>query len=292
MNRLSQSVLGAADKCLLSAQYTIDRPSWVQQVAGSARAVGTGYHAGLELYYLERMAVPGLRPDLPSMITKGQEIFEVSMSTDLYDNSPVDVFKWDETIPDQEHANRFIERMLTAYVNGTEEDPTSKVWPDDWQVLGVEVHAQLDDPEVGMPTKFGADLVLRAPDDGIVLVDQKSAGKAWGAGKEHPRKNVQAPFYGRNARRLYPDAPYYRFVFDIMTLPKPKTPPRFSRRISDPKPEHEAAIVKKAVDFLTVYHEVHVRLGRDLPANPASTLCNPKWCDFFEGCPFGRALEA
>lgn len=284
--RITQSTLGNVDKCMLSAQFTLDPPPNAGRVGGAARAVGTGYHGALEPYYVERKANPGLLPDVDMMIAAGVDVFERSLEMDLYDNTPLTEFKWDDKIPDAATGKRLIRDMVIEYVNGRH------YWPLDWGVLGVEVHSTVEVPELAPHTaKFGADLVLVDPNGFVVGVDNKTAGKKWSEGKEHPRKNNQSPFYLRLMREVYPGAPGYRFVFDIMTLPSARKGPSFERRISDPQPEHEAAIMKKAADFAAIYDVVHVQMGRDLPANPASTLCNPRWCDWFHTCPHGSMLE-
>lgn len=280
--RITQSVLGSVDKCLLSAQYTIDRPVWFKHTAGASRAVGTGYHSGLEHIYVCRME--GLPWTLASAIENAELSFDMEMTVDSYDGTPVEVFKWSDEIPDRETASELMRAMLTEYVEG------GHVWPENYRVLGVEIPFKVQAGEHELGAK-GIDLVLEDPGGWIVLVDHKTARKAWNQGKEHPRKNNQAPFYVAGARHLFPGAPGYRMVFDVMIYPGKKTPARFERRISDPKPEHEAAVLKKAADFAFLFDTVHNKAGMDLPANPASTLCNPKWCDWFDGCPHGAVLE-
>lgn len=282
--RISQSILGQADKCMLAAQYTIDKPAWAKKVGSAARAVGTGYHAGLEWFYRQRMESFDVAPDLEGMCREAWKVFEESTTFDRYDQTPLDEFKWDDKVPDVETGRAMIQSMLHQYVTG------GHVWPNDWLVLGVEMPLPKDDPDLG-PIRGSIDLVLQDPAGGIMLVDHKTGGKMWDQGKAEPRKQNQAPFYTRAAKRMFPDAPYVRFAFDIMTYPSARSGPKFERRTSNPDARHEEAILKKALDFTTMYQEVHVRLGRDLPANPASTLCNGKWCDFFDGCAFGAALE-
>lgn len=280
--RLSQSVLSNAGDCLLKAQYTLDRPEWAKRVAGSARACGTGFHAGNELYYVARR--DGLTlPTLDDCIGRAIEIFNISQTTDLYDDSPVDEFKWDDNVPDEATAHIFMTKMLTAY--------WPHHWPEDWTVLAVELHGNVPDEYVGAEMKVGADLVLVDPNNWVVGVDFKTAGKAWAQGKEHPRKNVQSPFYNRLLKLLYPGHPGYRFVFDIMKYPNKAGECEFQRRISDPELRHEDAVRENAKKFVHLYQTIHVEEGLDLPANPSSTLCNPKWCDFFEGCPHGKGLD-
>lgn len=280
--RLSQSVLTNAGDCLLKAQYTLDRPEWAKRVAGSRRAVGTGFHGANELLYVARR--DGLTlPTLDDCIGRGIEIFDISMVTDLYDDSPVEVFKWDDDVPDLSTAHDLIARLTTAY--------WPNHWPDDWTVLVVELHGNVSDEFVGVDCKVGADLVLVDPHNWLVGVDFKTAGKAWSRGKEHPRKNVQSPFYNRLLKQLYPDHAGYRFVFDIMMFPNKEGVCRFERRISDPTEAHETAVRVNAKKFVHLYQTLHEEQGLDLPANPSSTLCNPKWCDFFEGCPHGAILD-
>lgn len=268
---------------MLKAQYTLDRPSWAVRVAGSNRALGTGWHSAMELLYLARK-MGGPLPTADDMVAKAIEIFDLSLKVDLYDDTPVEEVKWDENVPDAETAHSHLDKMIHFYMDN------GHAWPEDWRVLEVEANVTLDDDRLGR-VKLGADLVLQAPDGGVVLVDFKTAGKPWIEGKAHPRKNVQSPFYLRLAKRIWPDAPYYRFVFDVITLPRPKAGISFQRIISDPQEKHEEAIVRRAEAVLSVYKAIHVDLGRDLPANPNSTLCNPRFCDWFSGCPFGQALE-
>jgi PD-(D/E)XK nuclease superfamily len=283
--KLSQSVLSSAGDCMLKAQYTIDRPSWAERSGSAARAVGTGYHAGLELFYTARMnGLP--EPTVDDCIAEGWRVFDVSTTTDLYDNKPVTSFLWDEKCPDVETAHSFIEQMLREYFDG------GHAWPANFTVIAVEAHGTVDDPQTGHQSKFGADLILEDPNGWLVLVDHKTGGKMWAADKHHPRKNTQAPWYQRLAKIVYPGYAGYRFVFDIITYPAPKAGVKFERRISDPTPAHEDAVAAKAKAFITVYEEVHVKLGQDLPGNPSSTLCNPKWCDFWAGCPHGAALDS
>lgn len=285
MTRITQSMLGNADKCLLSFQYGLDTPVWFKRTAGADRAVGTAFHAALELYYRERINVPELLPDTAAMIVEGFRSFDLARTLDSYDNTPVEIFKWSERIPDEAEAYGLISALVTAYVEN------HWYWPPEFTVVEVEANHTVTHPDTGHRFKLGADLVLRDPNGWIVLDDHKTAGKAWAEGKHHPRKQNQASLYTWAARQIWPDAPGVRFVFDIIQFPGKKTEVRFERRISDPTPAHEAAIVKKAIDLVDLYEVVHVQMGRDLPANPASTLCNPKWCDYFDGCPHGALLD-
>lgn len=279
MKALTQSILSSARDCGLKALYTINPPAGHGRTAGADRAVGTGYHAALEHHYIARRDGKPL-PAIQECVDVGIEAFRTSMTTDLYDNTPVEHFIWSEKVPDEETAEDAIGWMVDCYFAG------GYAWPDEWEVLGVEVHRTAPDPELnGFPTKFGADLVLRGPDGGIVIDDQKTAGRKWPEGKEAPRKNVQAPFYQRLARVIWPGAPHYRFTFSVMTLPGPRSGPSFERREATPSLAHEKAVVEHARNFLHFYNSGAVL------ANPASTLCNEKWCDYWNECPYGKALD-
>jgi hypothetical protein len=280
--RLSQSVLSAAGDCQRKAQYTLDRPKWAKRVGYSHSAVGTGFHAGNEILYIARR--DGItEPTLDDCIGRGIEIFDTSMTTDLYDNTPIQEFKWSDDVPDQATAHDLIAQMLTAY--------WPDHWPADWTVLAVEIHGNITDPYIGWDCKVGADLVLLDPNDWVWGIDFKTSHKSWNKGKEHPRKNVQSPFYNRLLKQIFDGHAGYRFVFDIMKYPNTKSGPVLDRRVSDPQPEHEEAVKVMARQFITVYEKVHVELGEDLPANPQSNLCSEKYCDFWNGCPHGAALD-
>ena len=106
----------------------------------------------------------------------------------------------------------------------------------------------------------------------------------WPAGKEHPRKNNQAAWYVSALQQIFPDAPGYRFCFDIITYAG-----KFDRRMVDPEPRHIEAVDAKALQVATVYRTLRA-VGTDLPANPSSNLCSEKYCDFWTICPHGANL--
>ncbi len=281
---ITQSMLGNADTCLRGFQYGLQRPAWVKQVGGADRAVGTAFHAALASYYEQRIDNPSALPDVAKMIAEGCRIFEVSTTIDLYDNTPIDQFKWSDRVPDIAAAFELIERMVTSYIN------------EDWwlglehTILAVEINEHFTDPQSGRTFKLGADLVSSIGTT-IRLTDHKTAGKAWPQGKESPRKQNQSALYTWAARRRWPEFATVEFAFDIIMFPGARTPVRFERRITTPTPAHEQAVVGKALDLMNLYETIVVGQGRDLPANPASTLCNPKWCDYWDGCPHGAALD-
>jgi len=293
--KFRQSLLGEADKCLRSLQYSIQGPPDGIKGSGISRELGTGYHAGLELFYAD---VKDGKVRLPSNIdwTKyfDHAVDEMELSIS---EVPEEHFIWSEKIPDKDRAFEILEVMLHAYF-----DPDSpKYWPvmpitssdtsPRWSVIGTEVSFIWADRSLNslvtgeMGERGGTlDLLLRAPDGGLVAVDHKTAGRAWDRNKHHPRKNNQAPWYVAWLKHEYPDAPYHRFCFDIMTYTG-----KFERRISDPDERHIEAIGQKAVALRRVLDIIDQ--GFDLPTNPASTLCSPLYCDHWRYCSSGAAAE-
>lgn len=286
--KVSQSTLGAADKCMLSAQYTLDHPVGFRHTSGASRATGTGYHSGMAGLYTARM----LGQDeltVSAVIDLAVASYDLEKVVDSYSNTPVEVFKYDDKVPDDATAHSLMKVMIETYYEHHR-------WPQDWRVLGVETPFK-----VPVETQFdfelqasagGIDLVLQDPIGYVLAVDHKTANKAWDQGKHKPRKNNQSPYYVHfGLRTMWPDAVGYRMVFDVIQYPNKSGECKFERRISDPDAKDEAAIKKKMMDFAFMYDLVHVKAGMDLPANPASTLCNPKWCDFWDVCPYGATLD-
>jgi hypothetical protein len=263
--------------CLRSMQYTIEQPTFH---GGSVRALGTGYHAGVELLYLARqhgLVLPTPAEAIAHAIKTFDDTSAMvpSHATEL--TRTAGNFKWNKTVPDRETAVEMLNVMLPAYYE-------QGLYPADWKVLGVEVPFELAWSELG--TRNGSiDLVLQDPNGWVVIDDQKTAGKAWPEGKHKPRKAHQAPWYVSAARELFPGAPGYRFVFSIMTYKG-----KFERRISDPEPRHEAAADQLLFDTVALYKTARAN-GLELPANPSSNLCSPEYCDWWDICPFGAALD-
>lgn len=265
--RLRQSTLGDADACLRRMQYSIERDVYS---AGSVRAVGTGYHAGLATHYQYRMA--GIEP-----ATMDEIVNSACLAFDQ-EVEKADEFLWDKEFPDTQSAHEAIERMVNVYFEDEHQ------WPSTWRVRAIEQPFELPlDPHT--ISSHGIDLVLEDEVGYIVGVDHKTGGKMWPEAKSSPRKSNQAALYTWALRRLYPGATGYRFVFDIMTYAG-----NFARRISDPGPEHEAAVLVKARQLASLYEGMRGN-GLDLPANPASNLCSPKWCDHWDFCPHGAVLD-
>lgn len=273
--RVHQSFL---NDCLLALQYNRESSLFY---GGSVRALGTGYHKALEHRYIARrdeQPVPPVSECLEVAIEEFRAISGGAPSHSSEHARKPGPFKWNERVPDLDTAVEHLSVMVPSYFEGNE-------WPEDWKVLAVELDFEL--PWYQDHTRGGQiDLVLEDPAGFLVGDDQKTAGKrGWNKGKEHPRKNPQANWYGWAMQELYPGYPGYRFVFSIM-----KYSGQFERRVSDPTFEHIAAtsdLIQKNV-FM---YELMRGNGVDMPANPQSNLCSPEWCDFWNICPHGEALD-
>lgn len=272
--KIRQSLLGSFDACPRRLQYELEAPK-DQYRSGIVRAVGTAYHAGLEYYYRSVM-----RGDSFSW-----HEFRVQFCQDTAVNAledeiarAGDAFIWDDKFKDFDAAAETVRSMLAAYFEG------GHAWPAEWAVLGVEETFEF--PFHNGHTRSGTiDLVLQDPNGWIYDVDHKTAGRKWDQGKHKPRKNNQAPFYTAALQQMYPEAPGWRFVFDVMTYKG-----EFERRISDPQPGHIQAVLDKSIQVISLYEGMRAN-GLDLPVNPSSNLCSPRYCDFWDICPSGSALD-
>jgi hypothetical protein len=292
--RFSQSTLDKADNCLLSFQYTIEDDTYFD---GIVRAVGTAYHAGLEQHYKWADIV-----DDPPVLRETLEVATENLTGAIARGEERGTFAWDEKFPDEGAARAAVSGMLTHYFTVELEDGPIP-WPaEDWEVLGVEVPWEFEHPaplgDALTLTSRGIDLVLRhRVTDWIVGVDHKTTGRGWDAHKHDPRKKAQGPLYVWAMQHLYPDAPGYKFVYDIMSYPTKRAGKNgpagwcnFDRREADPQPEHIEAALARVAKAAWLYEKVR-GAGMDLPPNPTSTLCSERYCDYFSICPFGKALS-
>jgi len=280
--RVRQSTLNDADKCLRSMQYSIESNVYH---AGSVRAVGTGYHYGLEFAY-DNMQRHGGFPDIDVIVSEAQDDFDRTASMVPSHESELTkeagTFAWDKNAPDFETAHSMIDVMLRAYFG----DPEAP-WPigSQYEVLDTELGFAL--PLWGeQHTRNGSiDLVLQDADGWIIGEDHKTASKKWNFNKHHARKNGQAVWYTQALKEMFPGAAGYRFVFDIMTYKGV-----FERREVHMTDEHFVAVDAKAMQVVAMYEGMRAG-GMDMPANPSSMLCSPLYCDHWDICPYGAALD-
>jgi PD-(D/E)XK nuclease superfamily len=264
---LRQSTLGTADTCLKRLEFDLD-PS-IAYTTGEARAVGTGYHAGLELYYRRRM-----NDDGPVKIEPGDteldDVLALACESFMLE-SETDGFEWQHG-PDAALAK--IDRMLRSYFHG------AHYWPADYRVVGVE-HTFLWPLSDGWITKGTVDLLVEQPDTGwLIIDDHKSAKRRWKRGKESHRSTNQPAWYTHFIRQVF-DRPDVAFVFDVMTYDG-----EFERRQVQVEPQHVAGVLAKAETVCGL-----IERDGPFPPNTASFLCDRRWCDHFDRCPWGSAFD-
>lgn len=290
--KVRQSTLGSADKCLRALQYDLEHPVYH---GGSTRALGTAYHHALERFYGDGGEQLSTAELVGLAMNEFNRCVSMAPSHETEKVKTPGTFRWDEAVPDADTAHDVLGLIVPEYV-------TNHAWPIDrsasgsadtprrprpgmFTVVGVELGFSLE--FFGDHTRNGSmDLVLLDEHGFFVGVDHKTAGRMWPQGKEHPRKQNQAPWYTKALQIMYPDGVGHRFVFDVMTLKG-----KFERRIADPRPEHIEAVERKALQVVSLYEGMRSN-GLELPANPANTLCNPKWCDHWTICEYGAQLDS
>jgi hypothetical protein len=254
---MRQSTMGDWDLCQRKVQYSLD-PS-VPYGTGEARVVGTAYHAGLEAYYsaLKEGELVGMDAILQrAELTFWQEADAVT----TWDTSADDAW---ERVP----------AMLAAYMD-------DGVWSHSYRVVGTEV--AFNEPWIpGWIAHGTIDLVLQAPDGTIVLDDHKTSGKGWRKGKESARNNNQASWYSYWYWVQHGVMP--QFCWSIMRYDG-----TFERRWSERNQAEILLVVEKARQIARV---IDLTGGEDLPPNTSGWWCSSKFCDFWNRCPFGAAMD-
>lgn len=255
---MRQSTLGTADVCLKRLEYYLD-PS-IPYVTGEARVVGTAYHAGLEHFYA--------RSQTGTPTSAAREAFELEAEF---------VADWDGN---PEAAWARVEGMLAAYFGG------ECYWPDEYEVVGTEVEFLLPAERPGWALKGAIDLVLLDPAGWYVIVDHKTAGKPWRKGKESARSTNQPDWYlhlwPRIAHALGLEQRPAAFVFDVMTYDG-----RFTR-VPAPRTEATVAAIRAKANVVMAL----IECGGPYPPNTQSFLCDARWCDWWDRCPWGAAMDA
>ena len=248
---LRQSTTKTADVCMKRIAFEKD-PN-VPHGQSVPRAMGTAYHAGIEALYNGDAGYRGAA---------------AAVLADEYLAFPhlAEEMAWTD-------ATSTLMTMLHAY----------EPWdPNHFEVLGTEVEWFLP-LTADWVIKGQIDLVLRVRDhEGcVILDDQKTAARAWPINKGHPRKDPQGPLYTWAWWQLTGERPQ-GWTYSICTYKG-----NFERRPYEITDEHISLALGKAVDLAVLLDRVP---PANLPANPSSNLCSPKYCDYWDLCPFGGGL--
>jgi hypothetical protein len=263
MTLMRQSMLGG--DCLRSLQFSLEGAPWA---TSEPRIVGTSYHAGLEHYYQAR------KDGTPWTEAQG-----IAAAFDSFnEEAPTDWHGWETSRT--EAWNRVCTSLGYYHETGC-------AWPDDYEVLGVEVQFTFEWIP-GFDAHGTIDLRLKSPDGWIINVDHKTSKRGWSAKKAHPGVNVQAGWYAYWTRHEMGFDTPVTSAFDVLTWGL-KSGTTFDRIACHPEHHQQLAVVERARE-LAVLLAASSTGGFDLPANPSSNLCSAQYCDHWDRCPYGAAL--
>lgn len=280
---LTQSIIGTADICLKKLEYQFYNPQPNRGHVSSS--MGTGYHAGLAQYYLDRRDRGFFLPtdgEILSYVEVAIEAFRTDVLVDQYTGEPNETFDWrfqaktyrlEERVLTQDEAEAMVATLVKRYFT------ENHVWPSLYEVVAVEQRLTLPFYDTGWARSAAIDLVLSDEPGTYTLVDNKTTKKAWNKQKGRPT-NPQAAWYIA-AWREWSGAYNVEFVYDIMGHDgsfERRYAPRTDRQIE--ATDERAREVAKLIDQ-----------GGPFPPNPDSFLCSEPYCDYWEVCPYGRTLN-
>lgn len=268
-----QSGLGQLDICGLRFQFDQEAGAAKQYHTGSARAIGTAYHAAVETLYNEFHSDPLGENDV------NLAALQVDLERAYWDevDRAGQNFHLDE---DESHDKNVSvgQSMLSKYVIGGH---YLKAW--EWRLIGTEI--TFWDEVGGQKLKGTIDSLFESVQEPgrYRIEDHKTAGRVWPKMKESPRKNVQAPFYFAffvpawcEANGVDLDYSKWEWTYGVMTYGG-----KFDRRVGTPRDWHLDLVrwkLQKAQQ--TIEHRLYW-------PNPSSNLCSEKYCDHWSACPFG-----
>jgi len=282
---IHQSTIGSMDTCGFRTMFGAEAYKQGVYHSGSARAVGTAYHAGLEHWYSHYhdlvLDEREYEEAVHHTLDKALDGYHQERTRTQARNGKFILNKGETH--EQNLAN--VTAMVEYYFNGHHQYDSSR-----WEVLDTELTfwAPTEDSDTCVTGTGDLFLRHRLEPNWIHIEDHKTAGRMWPAGKEHARKHIQPGFYTAHGKPIFadrygidPNKIKISWSFGIMTYKG-----KFQRRPVHVFPEHEAmAKIRTRLTASAIRDKIY------LP-NPTSNLCSPKWCDHWQVCPFGEAGEA
>lgn len=282
MNRvLRQSTVNSADICGKRVEFQLDENLNLPRRGSVMRTAGTGYHAGVAEAYIQLKGgadVNGLQLDrmIAAAIEDADRDIELADEFDwryqpATSRQPEIVFNLDDL-------HKLVADTVTRY------DTEARYWhPDRYEVLGVELGFLQPYPGVPDWQRSGTmDLALRDKETGWVhIVDHKLTRKKWYADKASAKSSVQAAWYVSAAQEIF-QTPSVTFNYDVMDLGGGFQ--RFDAHRTELHIETTLARGKLLIDL--------IEQGGPFQPNTQSFLCNEAYCDYWNHCPFGRALAS
>ena len=282
---LSPTAMSNYETCGRRGQFYHDPD--IPRTSGQGQARGSAWHKAMETYGLARLYygdhVVALIDD-DDLITRLYAIIIGSLSEQMTDD---DYETLDDDITVEELVNQ-LWVMLQSWVS----DRQNRWMGDEVKIEAVEAEVLV---EFGIDTSHQfrgfIDAVYRVPGYGTVIVDYKTAGKAWahnkdghGKGDGDPRKNPSAAQYAEAWLRATGEEVDW-VAFDVMTVAG-----KFERVWVHVHAEIRKVFIRRWVatsDDIEMYRQA----GMDMPTNPSSILCSPKWCSYWTYCPMGEDLD-
>ena len=277
--RLRQSTVNDFMVCSMRTKFRLENPD---HYSGSVmRAAGTGYHAGVARLYLGFQNGEPITDDLivkcvDAAIEEAER--EVKIAKDGFDwRYQVGGKRQAEIVYTGTELLELVERTVMYYIsNGLYWDP------DRYKVLGVEWPFEMPfDKREGWDRTGTGDLaLLDTTNNWVHLVDHKLTRRKWYPSKAAPSASVQAAWYVSAAQELW-GTEAVTFYYDVLT-----TAGDFDRIHAPRTPEHIEATMEQAALVADA-----IERGGPFVPNTTSFLCHEAYCDWWDQCPFGRALS-
>ncbi len=281
---LSPTAMSNYETCGRRGQFYHDPD--IPRSSGQGQSRGSAWHKAMEIYGLARLYygdhVVALIDDTDLM----DRLLAIIVGSLMEQMADPDY----ETLDDDLTTEELLAQMWVM-LQSWMADPSNR-----W--LGGEVKIEAVEAEVWV--EFGADnhqfrgfidAVYRVPDYGVVIVDYKTAGRAWahqkdghGKGDGDPRKLPSAAYYAEGWLRATGEEVDW-VAFDVMTVAG-----KFERVWVDVKAEIRKTFIDRWVETSNMI-EMFRAMDMDMPTNPSSILCSPKWCSFWTYCPMGEGLD-
>lgn len=257
---LSPSALGSYEICGRRGQFYHDRS--IPRTTNATLTLGSSYHTALENLY------------------RGETWGEASYRAFEY---MVAAWQGDDFIVNDgdmslAEAHTALSVMLQAYVDEQAQ------WKN---VQSVEHEVRADFGAASHVLLGFIDLTVKGDTDDHILVDHKTAGRAWGGAKKagDPRKLLQAPLYAEAYEMQNPGIHVNWFAYDVMTYKG-----KFHRTWVNVSPDARRPFIKRWVDMAQQI-EMYNDAGMEMPCNPSGFLCSSKWCSYWDMCEMGSPLE-
>jgi RecB family exonuclease len=271
--------MNEAEICLRRGQYYMDPD--IGRTYNQFALLGRAWHIGMEAYYGARKDDPGLMLNMSGeQIEWRMQAIVLGYIADTWEHDP------DFAFSENASTLRSIDEVSNAAIQMTEswalQRKTGMEWESDYRILATEAHITLS---MDWHLFRGViDLVMDHPEMGVVITDHKTGARMWNKTKMDARRLTQAPLYAEAWYRTTGQDPTWA-TYDLMLHSG-----QFVRVWVPVAQEVRAYTVGRWHDLADLYAQYRSE-GTDLPMNPTSPLCQAKYCNYWDICPSGAALD-